>query len=83
MRLLIKIHLIGFKFDTAEQLKRKGLCCGRFKTMCALLLPKLTAVIKMYVASINWATGVFINFVILNPQNCKMRIITGSRLFCS
>ena len=39
---------------------------------------KITFVIKMYVLSINWATGVCVNFVSVNTEYCKMQIITGS-----
>jgi hypothetical protein len=62
MCLLLTEHLIGCKLDTGEQLKRKSLCYVRSKTV-SHVANKMTFVIKMYVLSINWATGVCINFV--------------------
>jgi hypothetical protein len=43
-----------------------------------MLLTQLIFVIKMYVLNINWATGMYINFVNVNTQYYKMQIITGS-----
>jgi hypothetical protein len=63
LRLPCKVHVIGFKLDTRQQLKRKSLCCVGLLRLCALFLPELTVMIKMYVVSRNWATGVCINFI--------------------